>query len=71
MVRRGFPGGGGMQLATELNRARYQARGQKMVYSADGEPEGPEYFYGARSRDFTMPLRSNEKEPFGWAEFWR
>eukprot|EP00884_Botryococcus_braunii_P009882 jgi/Botrbrau1/18896/Bobra.177_2s0054.1 len=34
------------QLANELNRARYQARGQKMAYSADGEPEMPEYFFG-------------------------
>eukprot|EP00884_Botryococcus_braunii_P009883 jgi/Botrbrau1/18897/Bobra.177_2s0055.1 len=59
------------QMANELNRARYQAKGEKMAYSADGEPEEATYFTGGRTRDLTLPLRDWEIERFTWCDFWR
>lgn len=62
---------GGMQLANELNRARFLAKGELIAYSADGEMESPSYFKGARSQDFTRPLQQWEIEHFGFKEFCR
>jgi hypothetical protein len=60
-----------MQLANELNRARFMAKGELIAYSADGEMESPPFFKGARSQDFTRPLQQWEIEQFGFKEFCR